>query len=292
MGFFDWISDTASAIGGGIRDIAGGIVGGVEDLGGAVYRGARQAVGGLVEGIGGGLAGEPSVHRVHVGGIADIPGATGTFVGGAIGAGLRSGAEQVLGQVLTTVQTTAHDFLTGGRPQRRVAQNIANPDVGTAGVGRTPQTAQGVPGALVRTYRGGATVSQPGAGALALPGGAAITRQGLAEQVLGPLMGPVVEYGAGQVLRAGRAIASRIAGGETVANGGALVISPQAAGTFYTVENQRVRARRWAIAVNPGTGQLDFWGRLGQPILFSRDFAVCRRVDRLARRARKARRGR
>jgi hypothetical protein len=42
------------------------------------------------------------------------------------------------------------------------------------------------------------------------------------------------------------------------------------------------------VAVNPVTNRATWFGPLGQPVLFSRDFAVCRRVNRIARRARRA----
>lgn len=50
-------------------------------------------------------------------------------------------------------------------------------------------------------------------------------------------------------------------------------------------------ARVFALP-NPATGAVTFFGHLGRPLLFSRDMSAARKVDKLARRARRTRRGR
>lgn len=74
-------------------------------------------------------------------------------------------------------------------------------------------------------------------------------------------------------------------------------IVPQGQGALQSIAQPFVATRAGARAVthvmpNPATGQATWFRPAGRPILFSGDLAVCRRVDKLARRARTARRGR
>lgn len=53
-----------------------------------------------------------------------------------------------------------------------------------------------------------------------------------------------------------------------------------------------VRANRSFHLPHPVTGEDVFFGSLGRPLLFTRDMSAAKKVDRLARRARRSRRGR
>lgn len=46
------------------------------------------------------------------------------------------------------------------------------------------------------------------------------------------------------------------------------------------------------MQLNPQTGQPAYWRHVGRPILFSGDLAACRRVERVARRAKRSSRRR
>ena len=59
MGFFDWVSDTAASIGGGLRQLGGDIVDRVGELGSVVAREAGEFGSGLLGGFGAGIAGQP-----------------------------------------------------------------------------------------------------------------------------------------------------------------------------------------------------------------------------------------
>jgi hypothetical protein len=67
----------------------------------------------------------------------------------------------------------------------------------------------------------------------------------------------------------------------------------QMAGTMmFPPSRTSVRAARVFVVPHPQTGAPTFFGHLGRPLLFSRDLSAARRVDRLARRARRVKRGR
>lgn len=61
-----------------------------------------------------------------------------------------------------------------------------------------------------------------------------------------------------------------------------------AGGLFKRVREGR-RAVRFITAKNPATGKVVFWEHAGQPVLFSRDLRVCKRVGRIAARASRGR---
>lgn len=135
----------------------------------------------------------------------------------------------------------------------------------------------GVPGGLpsptnVSVYPtvGARERSQASMAAIALPGGAAIGRALLprALQALG--------LGA-----AGGAAVSLFNGGN--GNGAGMAFVPTMAG---------YRANRHFTLPHPVTGEAVNFGTLGPCLLFSRDLSGAKKVDRLARRAKRARRGR
>jgi hypothetical protein len=53
-----------------------------------------------------------------------------------------------------------------------------------------------------------------------------------------------------------------------------------------------IRPARVVVVPHPVTGAPVFFGNLGRPLLWSRDLSAARKVDRLARRARRVKRGR
>ncbi len=101
-----------------------------------------------------------------------------------------------------------------------------------------------------------------------LPGGAFVPVQqqpGLIPGIIGSLFGP---------------------------SGGAEVQLPFGGALFRTTAGVGVRAKRTIMVPHPISGEPVFFGHLGRPLLFSRDLQAARKVDRLARRARRSRRGR
>jgi len=54
---------------------------------------------------------------------------------------------------------------------------------------------------------------------------------------------------------------------------------------FFPTGGMTARPTRFITATNPATGALTFWEHAGQPIMFSRDLAVCKRVRRIAGKA-------
>jgi len=55
--------------------------------------------------------------------------------------------------------------------------------------------------------------------------------------------------------------------------------------SFFKPASGRASPIRFLTAKNPVTGQTSFWEHAGRPILFSRDLRVCKRVGKIARRA-------
>ncbi len=55
--------------------------------------------------------------------------------------------------------------------------------------------------------------------------------------------------------------------------------------SFFTAGGMTARPTRFITATNPATGALVFWEHAGQPILFSRDLRVVKRVRRIASKA-------
>lgn len=119
--------------------------------------------------------------------------------------------------------------------------------------------------------------------ALALPGGAPIAA-GLA-----PLAGA-----------AGRVIPRILTGLGTLGGlselgeffGGGEEAAMATAGALFRPTATTIRPARVVVVPHPQTGAPTFFGHLGRPLLFSRDLSAARRVDRLARRARRVKRGR
>lgn len=100
---------------------------------------------------------------------------------------------------------------------------------------------------------------------LALPGGAQVSQPGALEQGLNWLFGTP-------------------SGGVTpMPTNGVQLWNPTATS---------IRPARVIVVSHPQTGAPVFFGHLGRPLLWSRDLSAARRVDRLARRARRVRRGR
>lgn len=107
--------------------------------------------------------------------------------------------------------------------------------------------------------------------ALALPGGAAV--------------GAVAS-------RALQALGLGAAGGAAVGALGLGNGNGAVAGFAFRPTMAGYRANRHFILPHPVTGEAVNFGALGSCVLFSRDMSAARKVDRLARRARRTRRGR
>ena len=106
--------------------------------------------------------------------------------------------------------------------------------------------------------------------AIALPGGASIART-LGGLLTGAAGGGIVE-GAMQLFGGGGDVALPTAPGA-------------AAGTIFRVQGPRLVARRMFQLVNPTTGNVVTYKNVGRPVLYSGDFAACKRVARIARKA-------
>ncbi len=55
--------------------------------------------------------------------------------------------------------------------------------------------------------------------------------------------------------------------------------------SFFPTTGMRSPPARFITAVNPSTGALTWWEHAGQPVLFSRDLRVVKRVRRIASKA-------
>lgn len=55
--------------------------------------------------------------------------------------------------------------------------------------------------------------------------------------------------------------------------------------SFFKPSKATVRPIRFLTQTNPVSGEMAFWEHAGQPILFSRDLRVCKRVARIASRS-------
>jgi len=60
-------------------------------------------------------------------------------------------------------------------------------------------------------------------------------------------------------------------------------------GTFFHQTPQSVRANRDIMRMNPVTGTPNFWRSMGRPVLFTGDLATCKRVRKIAAKAKRAR---
>ncbi len=108
----------------------------------------------------------------------------------------------------------------------------------------------------------------------------------------GPIGGPVI--------RAGSTELARMTDFDPFQAGGVLPVAtlpvpgpvpfgidPQTP-SFFRPARATVRPIRFITQMNPATGALVFWEHAGQPILFSRDLRVCKRVGRIASRSKRS----
>lgn len=58
--------------------------------------------------------------------------------------------------------------------------------------------------------------------------------------------------------------------------------------SFFRATKASMRPVRFLTQANPVTGDIGFWEHAGQPVLFSRDLRVCKRVGRIAARSRRS----
>jgi hypothetical protein len=153
-------------------------------------------------------------------------------------------------------------------------------------------------------YPGGATY-QPASGLGALGQlGISVLGTGLERVLEGFAEGAVTE-GTARAQEAGRSMVQRLPGGARapgmggegiMANGLAPYQGPQVlpfGGRLFKPTMSGIRAQSIVMVRHPVTNEPVFFRHVGKPVLFSGDFATARRVDKIARRARKAtRRGR
>ena len=256
MGLFDIVGDIAGRIGRGAQTVG---------------REVGETFGGFAESVVPAIFGSPVDPQFR----DDRTRALGQVIGGAVGGAVR---------------TQFDDFLTG-EAERRAGPGglVAGRQQGPGGaVLRQPATGrpQVVPGSFtgepqelpIETQ----IFAQPTAGFMpmaqpsALPGGAQISRAGIGEGLF-PLIPQIGQFLFGN-------------GGQEMAQMPALPGAQP--GTLFRVSGPRLRPNPLVMVRNPTTGTVHFWKLAGRPILFSGDLAVAKRVDKLARRARSARRGR
>jgi hypothetical protein len=198
-------------------------------------------------------------------GVSSIGGFLGDVAAG-IGGGLVDIGGQVLGGV---VQQLPEAILGGLLPQPAPATVFTGTGAPTT---RFPGTliagGAGFPVDPARLVRGGTFQVAN----VALPGGAPIGEAGLG-----------TELGIGAIERGFNFLFGGGGGGGAVANGAVQLFRPTATS---------IRPARVIVVPHPQTGAPIFFGHLGRPLLFSRDLSAARRVDRLARRARRVKRGR
>lgn len=252
MGLGDWLSDAVSGLGSLAKSVAT-----------TIGREATDFTGALVGGTYGALTGK-GFEQPTLAGISTVPEALGGYLGTAIG---------------------------GGVGKAIVERAVAAGPLGTSGVEERPTTLpQGGVTDLIKSW--GITGIAPEAvkmKATALPGGAPV-QAGFGDILDIALQGAEAVYNwGGMIPQIGQALGLAEQGGEQMANGGALVGPGAAPGTIYRVVNQRLVPRRSFSILNPSTGRFDWFKSAGRPILWSGDFAACKRVDRVARRARRAR---
>ena len=165
------------------------------------------------------------------------------------------------------------------------------------------QVAQQLPGAIVGGLFGGAPTSLPGgfAGPVQQPFQIArAPQQQTFPGVPGPPLGGAVTFAGVQPMALP---VSALPGGAPVMQaglgdvfGGLLgsafgpSLTPQGATcpTLFRQAPQTLRAVRSFHITNPSTGKEVFYRNVGQPILFSGDLTVCKRVEKIARRAKRA----
>lgn len=257
MGFFDSLGNFASRVG---REALKG-VGAVGEFAGNIAGGAWQSFT------------EPGFNLPATGGIAGT-------IGGLVG----ELGEATLGQIF---QPSTPE---GGRQRTGYPQGI-NPDPraqrdleiflgqtgGYAPTYGTPQAAGLYPGMQTTEFdpgRGmpgllpGTEAQYPMMTNVALPGGA------LLGQVLRQIPGVI----------GGTALGLQYGG-----NGGGAVAEAPFGGTIFRQTPAGLRARSLVEVVNPYTGKKSWYRNVGRPILFSGDLRACRRVRKIAGRARRAR---
>ena len=184
-------------------------------------------------------------------------------------------AGDIFGQVAQQVPGAIVGGLFGGAPTTIPtgfnpapgAQADLNALFGRLGRGPQQRTFPGVPGpaqplggAVSFAQQTGVPMALP---VSALPGGAPVMQAGFGD-VFGGLLG------------------------QAFGGGGALTPMGAACPQLFTQAPQTLRAVRSFHITNPSTGKEVFFRNVGQPILFSGDLTVCKRVEKVARRARRA----
>lgn len=227
-------------------------------IGSTIAREATEFAGGVIGGVGGVLRGDP-VRSPKITGAAAIPEAIGVALGTALGTGVTGAIQARVSDPAQVPRATRHT-------RTIVARNL--PTVGAAQVGTSG--AEVAPALTWQEPVAGGPMRAP---ASALPGGAQIQQAGL----FGDLLPLIPE------------IPRMLFGGEGVQ----LPAAPgAAAGTIFRVQGPRLVPRRMFQIVNPSTGSVVTYKNVGRPILYSGDFAACKRVQRVASKARRRRGGR
>lgn len=249
MGLGDWFSDALSGLGGIARKV-----------GSTIAQEATDFTGALVGSAYGALTGK----EVEIPALAGLSTAPEAF-GGALGTAIGGGVERAI-----------------------VERAVQAGPAGSSGVESNPRTRpQG--GVEDLLSRWGITGINPEANvkATALPGGAPV-HAGIGSEILDLAVGAAQAIGGfeGIIPEIGAALGLR-EGGTQMANGRSLTLPGADPGKIYRVRGPRLVPRREFFILNPSTGNLDWFKPAGRPLLWSGDLSACKRVDRLARRARR-----
>jgi len=231
------------------------------------------AIGGFAGNVIGG-----AVEAFRQPGRTEIPG-----IGGAIGGFFGDVGESILGDVLSQGSPFPGGGIGGDIARRQALIPGAAPGtfLGGAQLGRPLafQLTQAQPTEIIRPASVGespgpaGTTEVPqmaGINAAALPGGALIA----------PLLR---QLGTGALVGAG------FGGAQALLGGGGGDVELPFGGSIFRTTMSGVRARSLVEVVNPATGRKTWFRNVGRPILFSGDLRACKRVNKVAARARRSR---
>lgn len=262
-----------STIGDGIRDLGGAVGRGVGDFLETDF--ARQLGGGLVDFAAGKLGLPPLINQ-------------GGGIGGSFGGGFGGGGGG---------RTNAQKQANKRAKQERKALKRLQRDARKAGLA--------IPTSLPRTTRsqtGGATPSiiagartvgglrfAGGGGSFDIPTNLFQRETRTEAKEMAVLPGGAAPFAAGALGRLGTQVLGGAAGGALATLLGDDAPSIGGGGGLFTVGPAGgIRTRRMFAVPHPVTGFPTFFRHVGRPILFSGDLAVCKKVNKVAARARRA----
>ncbi len=277
-------------IGRGIAQVASAASGGLSDLIPGVPRTAESPFGsgGLFSGFSipaiPGLGGVIETGRAVVSTVQDISNVVGFGLGlagereaAAIAESIATGSPAPVLDRRAAQRGQPRSTLPGVTPRTRLPGSIAGGATAPRTVGSLPSVRaprfQPVPFVPGRSFGSPGDVGA-GGGEMAILGAAA-----------GPAVRQLLGGAAGG---AAAGLLGEIFGGE--GGGAAAMPALPMGGVLFRQTPTRVTPQRTIMVPNPmNPSKLEVWKHMGSPVLFSGDFACARRVDKVARRARRRR---